>query len=646
MKIIKKYFAVFTGLFVFLIYLTTLAPSVVEIDSGELATVQATLGIAHPTGYPLFTLVGHLFSLLPLPFTKIYTLNLLTAVWCSLAAGIFTYTAKIILDNIVVFQFQVKPETKSGGKNKAKKNSAADSNSLSELKKYLAAVFGGLMLAFSKTFWAQGTSVEVYSLHVFLMTLVIFFLIKAYIKQRSIDSAKLINEWSYFAAALALAFSNHMTSILILPGIAYFYFEKYRFGKAGFKQILFMLILFIPVLILFYSYLPIRASQNPVLNWGNPTDLARIFRHISGSQYRVWLFSSTAAAEKQFAYFVNNLPSEFLASSFIILVGIYYSFAHARKIFYFLLITFAATVLYSINYNINDIDSYFLLAYIALAFFAVFGAVALMSVLKNQRYVYSLPASLIILFIGVQIFINYKNVDESNTYSFEDYTKAVINSVPKGGIIFSYEWDYLISPGYYFQFVEGFRPDVTIVDKELLRRSWYYRQLNTDHPYLLSGMMSDVDNFKTAVAPFESGGNFNPGLLEQDYRKVMTDLVATNIDSHDFYIAPELFDNEMQKGEFTLPHGYTIVPELFLFKVVKGGGYVPAPDPDFTIRFPRNKNKYMLNIERLAGSMLARRALYEMQFDKVEKARMYIKKIKQTFPDYMLPRGLEQVMEN
>ncbi|MCE7857795.1 MAG: DUF2723 domain-containing protein [Ignavibacteria bacterium CHB3] len=69
---IKKYYVVLTSIFVFIIYLFTLAPSVVQIDSGELAAVQATLGIAHPTGYPLFTMIGYLFSLIPLPFSIIF----------------------------------------------------------------------------------------------------------------------------------------------------------------------------------------------------------------------------------------------------------------------------------------------------------------------------------------------------------------------------------------------------------------------------------------------------------------------------------------------------------------------------------------------------------------------------------------------
>jgi len=53
--------------------------------------------------------------------------------------------------------------------------------------------------------------------------------------------------------------------------------------------------------------MPIRASQNPVMNWGNPIDFEKIIRHISGKQYQVWLFSSTEAAKKQLGYFVNSL---------------------------------------------------------------------------------------------------------------------------------------------------------------------------------------------------------------------------------------------------------------------------------------------------------------------------------------------------
>ena len=67
-EFLVKYYSLIAGLLVAIVYLFTIAPSVIQIDSGELAAVQTTLGIAHPTGYPLFTIIGYLFLKLPLPF--------------------------------------------------------------------------------------------------------------------------------------------------------------------------------------------------------------------------------------------------------------------------------------------------------------------------------------------------------------------------------------------------------------------------------------------------------------------------------------------------------------------------------------------------------------------------------------------------
>ena len=39
----------------------------------------------------------------------------------------------------------------------------------------------------------------------------------------------------------------------------------------------------------------------------------------------------------------------------------------------------------------------------------------------------------------------------------------------------------------------------------------------------------------------------------------MTGLVSTNIDKHDFFVAPELVNGEMKRGEFQLPGGYTLL---------------------------------------------------------------------------------------
>lgn len=641
MILLKKYFAVITLLFVFPIYLLTLAPSVIQIDSGELAAVQATLGIAHPTGYPLFTILGYIYSLLPLPFTKIYQLNLLAAMYCAVAVGMFSYTVKTVLDNIS--SFQTIKQLKSGKKSKSKQETV--NFELNENQKIIFSVLSGLSLAFSKTFWFQSTSVEVYSLHMFLISLILLWLIKSFIGESS-EKFSLKNNWVIFSVMLALGFSNHMTTLLILPGTAYLYFNKEKFSSNSFRKLGIMIFSFVILLVLIYSYLPIRASQNPNLNWGNPVDIERILRHVSGFQYQVWLFSSTESAKKQLEYFISNLPNEYFLSLILAVIGILVSFRYSKKFFIFNFITFLTTVLYSINYDISDIDSYFLLAYISLANFILFGLLQVYRFLSAKKINQNIILIILFLFPASQLIRNFPEVNQSKTVVYENYTKSLMNSVTDDAMILSYQWDYFISPSYYYQLVENFKPEIAIVDKELLRRSWYFNQLERNYPGILSGIQTEINLFLDALKPFERNENYNAALLENLYRRIIENLISTNFEKREIFIGPEIFDNEMQRGQVSLPEGFKLVPHLFLFKVVKSDEYVEAPLPDFKLNFSEKKDKYQTALSSFVGLMLVRRAYYEVQFNKPEKAKLYLKKVAEEFPETPIPQQLQTLILN
>jgi len=241
-----------------------------------------------------------------------------------------------------------------------------------------------------------------------------------------------------------------------------------------------------------------------------------------------------------------------------------------------------------------------------------------------------------------EIIINFSKADQSDIYTFEDYTLAVLKYSDPNSIIFSYQWDYFISPSYYFQFAQGIRKDVAVIDKELLRRSWYYNQLSRNYPDVVKKIKPEIDAFIEAVKPFERDEIFNANLIENNYRAVMTKLVSENIREKSFYVGLELFQNEMQKGEFTLPEGYQLVPHLLMFKVTNEKNYIPAPDPNFTIRIPAKGNKYTKNVENFVATMLSYRALYELQFGKLDRAKIYVKKIKRDFPEFRIPLNLLQ----
>ena len=431
MNFIKKYYPYLTGILVFIVYLFTLAPSVTEIDTGELATVLFTAGIAHPTGYPLFTILGHLFTYIPLPVSGIMKVNILAALWCSLAVMVFVLAVKTVLNNQEIFaginNDSSKKEDRKTKKNPLKKE-AAELPELPEEIKILAAVFGGLILAFSKTFWAQSVSIEVYPLHLLLINLVILFLLKAYIYGNTLLKFSVKDSWLIFALLLALSFSNHMTTLFIIPGIAYFYFSRHKFNAPSFKKIGLMLAIFFPILIAIYLYIPLRAAANPIMNWGNAINIERLMRHISAKQYQVWLFSSMEAASKQFNNFIHILFGnysgdvfefgEFNISLFIIIAGVFAAYRYAKKFWIFLVITFVFTVLYAINYSINDIETYFLLAFISLAFFAVFGVLWLFRTLHLKKLEFAAPAVIILVFIFIECGINYRENNSNDVYIF------------------------------------------------------------------------------------------------------------------------------------------------------------------------------------------------------------------------------------
>ena len=87
--------APYVGAFLFIasfaLYLFTLAPTVTFWDSGELIAASWQMGISHQPGYPLFAVMGRLFS--SLPFGSVaYRYNILSAFFSSLTV-VFLYLA-------------------------------------------------------------------------------------------------------------------------------------------------------------------------------------------------------------------------------------------------------------------------------------------------------------------------------------------------------------------------------------------------------------------------------------------------------------------------------------------------------------------------------------------------------------------------
>ncbi len=472
-----------------LVYVRTMAPSVSFIDGGELATVAASLGIAHPTGYPLFTLIGRVWTMLPLPGQEIVRLNLMAAVMA--AAGIYVF---VRLAGLVLVRLS---EREGGAEN--------------DLRGAVAGA-AGLVLAFSETYWSVAVIVEVYALHVLFLSLVLYSFLRA------VETSRMA-WWYMFAFLLGLSFCNHMTTILLAPGLLLFYFSTQGGRREVWGRILRMGLPFGAGLSA-YLYLPLRAMHAPALNWGNPVSLERLFWHVSGKQYRVWIFSSTEAAGRQFSHFLSTLPGEMAVPGLVIgFLGLLVMIRRDRRLAAATMLLFVTTVLYSINYDIQDIDSYFLLAYVILALWVAAGLAAIGRwCLATLRLHPAAVAAAMLLVGGVPLLSHYAKVDESKNYLVEDYTTNMFSSLQPDALVLSYQWDHWVSAACYYQLIRRYREDVAVVDKELLRRSWYYPQLAARYPWLIGGSSAEVESFLAELAKFEHERPYDPAVIQGRYR--------------------------------------------------------------------------------------------------------------------------------
>ncbi len=522
----------------FCVYLTTMCRSVGFTDSGELATVICTLGIAHPTGYPLFTLLGRCWIMIPSTMEEIIRLNLFTALLTAIAVGVFLKTTLAIRRAVTVFQ----PRSRKR-------------KDVNEQRFFLASIIASLIIGFSTTVWSQSTAVEVYALHLVLVLLTIWIFVSG-LEEQLAEPRYISRKLIFFAFVLGLSFSNHMTTILLAPGFLWLYFRIFGFGKES----LFRIIKIAPFFILglsVYLYLPIRSSGYPILDWGHPATAERFFWHISGKQFRVWMFSGWDVVQKQLNYYINNFTSEY---SFIVIVcivaGLLTLFKQSRRLFIFLVLLFGTTIMYAINYDIFDIDSYFLLSYLVIGFIIAYGIDFMVERIENSRL--WIKIVFVVMFCTlpiIQVICNWERVDETRNKIPQQFVEKTFSDLEPNAIVLASQWDYFVSPSLYYQFIRQERRDVTVVDKSLLQnRSWYFLQLQHNAPWLMERIRPSVDLFLIELNKFEHDLPFNFAIIQSRWKNLLSEIVEQSLPDHPVYIDARI-DQEFSSEYRRTPAG-------------------------------------------------------------------------------------------
>lgn len=521
------------------LYAVTRAPDLTFIDAGELAAVASTLGIAHPTGYPLFTILGRLVTAAPGPLEPLARLSLLSALCGAAAAALISIATRRIL-------------VASG-----KRQDIANFGGLA----------AGLLLAAGRTAWRQSVIVEVYALHLLLLAALFYLALLATDATRGTEARG--RSLALLAYVAGLAIGNHLSAALLLPALAYLIAREQ--DAAWLLRSLPRLILVFLIGLSIYTYLPVRSATDPLLDWGDPETPGNLFRHATGAVYRVWFLSSLTVATKQLGRFLELLPWEMTPLALIAAAaGLSVLWRRTPRLAHTTILLVVLNLLYAINYDIHDIDSYFLPTFLVVAVWAGIGVSSGAELIAHRfptplARCASLALTLALPFCA--LLWNAGSASQRGNFLVADYTRAMFDSLEPRAVILSRQWDHFCSAAIYEQLVRGKRPDVTVLEKELLRRSWYLEQLARWDPELVAGCRPLMDRFRDELVPFETGGRYSPEALQETYVETINCLLGEAIASQrPAYLTPDAVEPGIARGLIPVPVGLAIRLHL------------PAPD--------------------------------------------------------------------
>jgi len=209
---LNAYLALAVFLISELVYVLTMAPTFSFWDCGEFVAVAYTLGVPHPPGTPIFTVLGRLFTMIPIGDIGA-RVNLISTL-CSALTVMFTYLITIRFIRIY-------------------RGTNPDEWSLPEkISAYSAGVIGAFALAFSDSFWFNAVEAEVYAMSMLFNSSVVWLILKWY----EVADEEGNEKWLLLIAyAFGLALGVHLQALLAFFAIALvYYYKRYEISVGSF----------------------------------------------------------------------------------------------------------------------------------------------------------------------------------------------------------------------------------------------------------------------------------------------------------------------------------------------------------------------------------------------------------------------------
>ncbi|MCP4356822.1 MAG: DUF2723 domain-containing protein [Chloroflexi bacterium] len=428
------------------LYLITLAPGLLPADSGEFQLITTNLGVAHPPGFPLYTMLGHLITRLSVGDSAAWRLNLLSVV---------SGTAILLLIYNTVYSLT---------------------------KRTLAGVTAALALGTATTFWAQATTANIRSLTAVFATLAFWALVKFYLeterqKRLRIGDWRLVlssseglrDRWLVvLALALSLGITHHLS--LAFMGIVFSLFvvlvdpSLLRMPRRWIRPLLAALLGLLPLL-----YLPLQASSGARGASESLGTLDGFLEHFLGLGFQgdFFYFVQPIVLWPRIKVMGNVMTFQF--SGWLLLgmvVGLLLLAWREWKLALLMGLSFGIHTLITAMYRAPQTVEYMLPAYIPAVLCLGYGIGSLDETLRTWRNEKLRPLAQLFaatmftatLYQGWNHFPSYRQIhlaEDARTYA-----QTLLQDTPQNGVILA-NWHW-VTPLWYLQEVEGQRPDIAI----------------------------------------------------------------------------------------------------------------------------------------------------------------------------------------
>jgi hypothetical protein len=433
------------------LYVSTAAPSLTwahsGADGGDLITAAVTNGVPHPPGYPTYVTLGQLIARIPVGAVA-YRFNLFSAACMALAAA---FTALSILPLL--------PPAPNRFVNES------------------IAIIASLFFVTAPMVWGQATIAEVHALNACLVALIVYFISPIVFHGETVSTRRVV-----LAAWLwGIAFGNSLTVAALTPVMLVAWWRRGRSRAAPGRPQESPLPAIMPIIAFLlglsvYALLPLRAAQQPPINWGDATSLDRFVALITAEIYRGYALSTPPAdLLSRVMAFAQLIVTQYGWIGVILgAIGIYYALVSPNRNWRWLAFTLLLYLLFALTYSAADSALYLIPVWMFGAWAIARGLLAV-TPYSSHRTRYLL---LVIFLLGPALtaLTNFSAMNLRDDRAATDFANEVLATAPPGAIVITASDGHTFAL-WYHRHVAGQRPDLSIVDTRLAGYPWYAAML-------------------------------------------------------------------------------------------------------------------------------------------------------------------------